>query len=74
MESSRNFFDDDNNIKLKLSDFQFELPQQLVAQYPLENREESRMMVLNRQRIITHVMHEHQYYFLGTLMLAFTVK
>jgi hypothetical protein len=31
------------------------------------------MMVLNRQRIITHVMHEHQYYFLGTLMLAFTV-
>ncbi|MBP7827726.1 MAG: hypothetical protein KA236_14390 [Verrucomicrobia bacterium] len=31
------------------------------------------MMILNRQRVITHVLHQHQYYFLGTLMLAFTV-
>jgi hypothetical protein len=31
------------------------------------------MMILNRQRIISHVLHEHQYYFLGSLMFAFTV-
>ncbi len=31
------------------------------------------MMILNRQRIITHVLHEHQYYFLGSLLFAFTV-
>ncbi len=30
-------------------------------------------MVLDRQRILTDVLHEHQYYFLGTLMFAFTV-
>src|SRR5439155_6972226 len=31
------------------------------------------MMILNRQRIITKVLHEHQYYFLGSLLFAFTV-
>lgn len=30
-------------------------------------------MVLDRQRVLTDVLHEHQYYFLGTLMFAFTV-
>jgi hypothetical protein len=30
-------------------------------------------MVLDRQRILSDVLHEHQYYFLGTLMFAFTV-
>jgi hypothetical protein len=30
-------------------------------------------MVLDRQRILSKVLHEHQYYFLGTLMFAFTV-
>jgi hypothetical protein len=30
-------------------------------------------MVLDRQRILTDVLHEHQYYFLGTLLFAFTV-
>lgn len=29
--------------------------------------------VLNRQRILTHVLHDHQFYFLGTLIFAFTV-
>jgi len=31
------------------------------------------MTVLNRQRIITHVLHDHQFYFMGTLFFAFTV-
>lgn len=30
-------------------------------------------MILDRQRILTDVLHEHQYYFLGTLLFAFTV-
>jgi hypothetical protein len=29
--------------------------------------------VLNRQRVLTHVLHDHQFYFLGTLLFAFTV-
>jgi hypothetical protein len=29
--------------------------------------------VLNRQRILTEVLHEHQFYFIGSLMFAFTV-
>jgi len=30
-------------------------------------------MVLDRQRILSDVLHEHQYYFLGTILFAFTV-
>jgi hypothetical protein len=30
-------------------------------------------MVLDRQRVLSKVLHEHQYYFLGSLMFAFTV-
>jgi hypothetical protein len=30
-------------------------------------------LVLDRQRILTDVLHEHQFYFLGSLMFAFTV-
>lgn len=30
-------------------------------------------MILDRQRVLTDVLHEHQFYFLGTLMFAFTV-
>lgn len=34
---------------MKLSDFDFEVPEELVAQRPLEQRDASRMMVVNRQ-------------------------
>lgn len=34
---------------MKLSEFSFDLPKELIAQYPLENRDEARMMVVNRQ-------------------------
>ena len=30
-------------------------------------------MILDRQRVLSDVLHEHQYYFLGSLMFAFTV-
>jgi S-adenosylmethionine:tRNA ribosyltransferase-isomerase len=34
---------------MKLSEFNFKLPKELIAQNPLENRDDSRLMVLNRK-------------------------
>ena len=34
---------------MKLSHFQFDLPEGLLAEYPSENRDESKLMVLNRK-------------------------
>jgi S-adenosylmethionine:tRNA ribosyltransferase-isomerase len=40
---------------MKTSDFNFELPEELIAQHPLADRSASRLMVLNRQkRTIQH--------------------
>jgi S-adenosylmethionine:tRNA ribosyltransferase-isomerase len=40
---------------MKLSAFNFELPEELIAQHPVQNRDESRLMVLNREkRTIEH--------------------
>lgn len=36
-------------IKMNVKDFDFELPQELIAQDPLEDRSSSRLMILNRQ-------------------------
>lgn len=42
---------------MKLSDFNFELPKELIAQHPAENRDESRLMVLHRKTgLIEHRM------------------
>ncbi|SFN54914.1 S-adenosylmethionine--tRNA ribosyltransferase-isomerase [Bizionia echini] len=42
---------------MKLSHFNFELPEELLAEYPSENRDESRLMVLNRKdQTIEHKM------------------
>jgi S-adenosylmethionine:tRNA ribosyltransferase-isomerase len=35
-------------MRTKLSQFTFELPKKLIAQYPAENRDEARMMVIHR--------------------------
>lgn len=35
---------------MKLSAFNFELPEELIAHHPVENRDESRLMVLNREK------------------------
>jgi S-adenosylmethionine:tRNA ribosyltransferase-isomerase len=34
--------------KMKLSEFDFDLPEELIANYPSENRDESRLMVIHR--------------------------
>ena len=36
---------------MKVSDFNFELPKELIAQHPVEKRDESRLMVLNKDKI-----------------------
>ena len=41
--------------KLSLSDFDYNLPKELIAQYPAVEREDSRLLVLERgQKRITH--------------------
>ena len=35
---------------MKVSDFNYNLPEELIAQIPLEKRDESRLMVLNREK------------------------
>ena len=35
---------------MKLTDFNYELPEKLIAQVPIKNRDESRLMVLNRKK------------------------
>ena len=47
------------NTQLSTSDFYYELPEELIAQHPLEKRDESRLMVLDRK---THkIEHKHFY-------------
>ena len=43
--------------RMKLSQFKFEVPQDLVAQYPLDNRDESRMMVVHKDT--GEIEHKH---------------
>ena len=45
-------------IFMKLSHFNFKLPDDLLAEYPSENRDEARLMVLNREN---HTI-EHKYF------------
>ncbi len=35
---------------MKLSQYKYNLPDELIAKYPSENRDESRLMVLNRRK------------------------
>ncbi len=35
---------------MKLNDFNYELPDELIAQHPVENRDDSRMIIINRNR------------------------
>lgn len=41
-------FPDSQNVKMKLSKFKFDLPSGLIAKYPSDSRDESRLMVIHR--------------------------
>ena len=44
---------------MKLSDFYYDLPEELIAQHPIEKRDESRLMVLDKNT--GEVVHRHFY-------------
>lgn len=57
---------------MKLSQFNFDLPQELIAQYPLPERDEARLMVLNRKTgKITHRVFKEiiEYFYEGDVMV-----
>ena len=58
---------------MKLSKFKFKLPEELIAQYPTENRDESRLMVLNAKTgsIEHHIFKEIIGYFNEKDLLVF---
>ena len=47
------------NTDLQTSDFFYDLPQELIAQHPMEQRDTSRMMVINRES--GEISHRHFY-------------
>jgi S-adenosylmethionine:tRNA ribosyltransferase-isomerase len=62
---------------MKLSQFKFEIPQELVAMHPAENRDESRLMVLDRKSgTIEHKMFKDvlDYFDEGDTMLLNNTK
>ncbi|MDE6545457.1 MAG: S-adenosylmethionine:tRNA ribosyltransferase-isomerase, partial [Paramuribaculum sp.] len=50
---------------MKLSQFKFKLPDELIAKYPAEQRDEARLMVVNRRtgEISSHIFKEILNYF-----------
>ena len=38
-------------LKMELSDFNYYLPEELIAQTPIEKRDESRLMVLDKNTV-----------------------
>ena len=62
---------------MKLSHFNFELPDELLAKYPAEHRDESRLMVLNRkEQTIEHKMFKDliNYFDEGDIMVLNNTK
>ncbi|PCI31673.1 MAG: tRNA preQ1(34) S-adenosylmethionine ribosyltransferase-isomerase QueA [Flavobacteriaceae bacterium] len=62
---------------MKLSHFKYELPAELLAEYPAEHRDESRLMVLNRKdQTIEHKMFKDMisYFDEGDLMVMNNTK
>ena len=50
---------------MKVSDFNYDLPEELIAQTPLEKRDESRLMVLDRKnKTIEHKKFKDIIYYL----------
>ena len=50
---------------MKVKDFYFDLPEELIAQHPLEQRDSSKLMVVNRET--GNIEHKHFHDILGYL-------
>ena len=62
---------------MKLSAFDFDLPESLIAQHPTPNRDESKLMVLDRKKqTITHKMFKDvlEYFDEGDVMIMNNTK
>lgn len=62
---------------MKLSQFSFNLPEELLAEYPAENRDEARMMVVNRkEKTIEHKLFKDiiDYFDEGDVMILNNTK
>ena len=62
---------------MKLSQFNFELPPELLAEYPSEHRDEARLMVLNRkEQTIEHKLFKDliNYFDEGDVMMLNNTK
>ena len=57
MESRKNYFNTFDGSRYKLDDFLYELPPDLIAQYPLEKRDACRLLTLNREN--GEVLHQN---------------
>lgn len=53
---------------MKISEFDFNLPEELIAQTPLDKRDTSRLMVLNRNQ--QTIEHKHFYDLIDYLNLV----
>ena len=42
---------------MKVSEFNYDLPEELIAQTPIEKRDESRLMVLDRSKQTLNIKH-----------------
>lgn len=49
MESRKNYSNRLDGIKYKLENFNYDLPEELIAQYPLKKRDSCRLMVIDRK-------------------------
>ena len=52
-------------MSLKTSDFYYDLPEELIAQTPLERRDQSRLLVMDRK---TGALEHHHFFELPTML------
>lgn len=50
---------------MKLTDFDYELPEELIAQTPIQNRDQSKLMILDKST--GELKHQHFYDILNEL-------
>lgn len=60
-ENGKVIINEKPDTDLKTSDFFYELPSELIAQHPMQKRDESRLMVIDRKNGNGNIEHRHFY-------------